>query len=257
LWDTSGFPQSSPLRSAGTQVNSIAIHPTRSLILTGCLDGTAATYDFEKLLTLLPVHQDSVGAVAFSPDGQYMVTAGGNGSVGLWTPDGEQISERRHVHEAFIHSVAISPDGDLVMTGAADGTIRLLDRQGAFLSETVHAHEDSVEAIAFDPLGRFAVTASRDGTLQVRTMEGNALGPPFIGHEGAVWAVAVSADGSTIASGGADGTVRTWVGGAWLDNLRTLCERLRNHPTVRYPATDLSGEFSALCSKRLWTSSLR
>jgi WD40 repeat protein len=74
--------------------------------------------------TLLCGHRGPVLCVAFTPDGQRVLSGGGDGSVLLWrAADGEEL--RCFEGQAGkVRAVACSPDGRTAFVGCADGTIR-------------------------------------------------------------------------------------------------------------------------------------
>jgi hypothetical protein len=73
----------------------------------------------------LGVHDGSVNAVAFSPDGRYLASVGDDRLVKFW-----DVAERREVaglewHTGAVLAVAFSPDGQTLATGGADGVVKL------------------------------------------------------------------------------------------------------------------------------------
>jgi WD40 repeat protein len=65
--------------------------------------------------------------VALSPDGEYAVTAGGDGIARIWsTRDATMLTELRG-GEGGIRSVLFAPDGKRVLTAGQDGTARIWD----------------------------------------------------------------------------------------------------------------------------------
>jgi hypothetical protein len=70
-------------------------------------------------------HKGWVNAVAFSPDGNTVITGSDDCTARLWdVATGVPVTEPLP-HEANVRSVAFSPDGKSVCTGSVDGTARL------------------------------------------------------------------------------------------------------------------------------------
>jgi eukaryotic-like serine/threonine-protein kinase len=70
-------------------------------------------------------HPGAVWAVAFSPNGETLVTGCRDGSARLWdTGTGTPVGPSWH-HQAVVWAVACSPDGQTVVTGSGDQTARL------------------------------------------------------------------------------------------------------------------------------------
>nr|MDZ8020099.1 caspase family protein [Nostoc sp. SerVER01] len=153
-----------------------------------------------------------VSSVAFSSDGQMIVSCGGYDTLQIWDCKGNLINEPFQGHSSFVNSVAFSPDGQMIVSGCSDGAVWLWDIKGNPIGEPLQAHEYSVSSVAFSPDGQMIVSASNsyDGILRLWDIKGNPIGKPLQGHEHSVNSVAFSPDGQMIVSGGNDGTVRLW-----------------------------------------------
>jgi WD40 repeat protein/tRNA A-37 threonylcarbamoyl transferase component Bud32 len=167
---------------------------------------------------------DFMAAVAFSPDGKYLVTAGKHVTAfdpATLTTDhtfkGEADRAVRRTTtlpagSSWWTSVAFSADGKWLAAGSSDGQVRVWDAATKREHFTrVTPGQASVSGLAFsNPDGRFLAAATADNTIQGwATLSGK---PAFSlrGHKEAVNAVAVSSDGGCLASASLDRTVKLW-----------------------------------------------
>lgn len=72
-------------------------------------------------------HEDWVNSVAFSPDGQRIVSGSNDKTVRLWDVNGQPIGQPFVGHEDWVRSVAFSPDSQRIVSGSDDETIRIWD----------------------------------------------------------------------------------------------------------------------------------
>jgi hypothetical protein len=86
--------------------------------LTGSTDKTAILWTTagSKVRTF-EGHTGGVSSVAFSPDGQYILTGNRYGTAILWTTAGSKVRTFEG-HTGLVFSVAFSPDGKYILTGS-------------------------------------------------------------------------------------------------------------------------------------------
>jgi len=80
-----------------------------------------------------PIRQFGLGTlecVAYSPDGDKILTGGGGGAY-LWDVSTGTVLRKFSGHTCGVNSVAFSPDGTKVLTGSYDDTAKLLDANTA------------------------------------------------------------------------------------------------------------------------------
>jgi WD40 repeat protein/tRNA A-37 threonylcarbamoyl transferase component Bud32 len=154
--------------------------------------------------------QGEVRAVAFSPDGETVLTGSAANSAQLWSVKTGQPVGSPLKHSGPVDAVTFSSDGRLALTGSADRTARLWSVPTGQPVGPALEHRKAIRAVAFAPDGRVAVTASADGTARLWSVEtGLPLAVP-LKHSGAVSAATFSPDGQLVLTGSADRTASVW-----------------------------------------------
>ena len=89
-------------------------------------------------------HQDTVYALAFSPDGARILTASWDKTAKLWDAASGKLMAT-FAHQGAVNTAAFSPDGTRILTASADKTAKLWDAASGRLIASF-AHEGTVNA---------------------------------------------------------------------------------------------------------------
>jgi WD40 repeat protein len=152
-------------------------------------------------------HRDRVMSARFSPDGQMLATASGDGTVKLWNLQGTLLKEFKGYRQG-VNSVSFSPDGQQLATVTGEGTVKVWNVKGSAIAE-FKGHRQAANSISFSPNGKQLATASTDGTARLWDLQGNLL-VEFKGHQQEVNSVSFSPEGKQLATASTDGTARLW-----------------------------------------------
>jgi WD40 repeat protein/energy-coupling factor transporter ATP-binding protein EcfA2 len=202
-----GTKQKIEQRDQHAAINAIAFDSTGGRVIGASDDGSAVILDAASgwLLKTLPPKPGSpaVLTAAFNPLGNGIETTYADGSVNLWTPEGEPVAVLR-AHTGAAPVADFSPDGNLLATGGNDGKINLW-RASSPLARAGFSHHGAVESIEFDTKSGRMLTASKDGTAALWQMAPEPIMERVLPQSpGQGWVVAAhfSADGQRIVTAG-------------------------------------------------------
>jgi WD40 repeat protein len=174
-------------------------------------------------------HTATVNGVAFSPDGNRIVSASFDNTVRLWdVASGKQIGQPLVGHTDWVTAVAFSPDGKRIASTGADYTVRLWDvASGKQIGQPLVGHTEWVGAVAFSPDGTRIASASSDTTVRLwDAVTLQPIGKPLT-NDSPILSVVFSPDSRRIATGD-DKTVRLWDAGT----LQPIGKRLTHDSPV-------------------------
>ena len=160
-------------------------------------------------LKTLRGHSGEVESVAYSADGQRILTGSWDKTAKVWdAASGKELVTLKD-HYDRVRSAAFSPDGQRIVTGCWDGFARVFEAASG--RELLIRYGHSVYGpVAWSPDGQRIVTGSWDMTAEVWEAASGRELLTLQGHTYLIQSVTFSPDGQRIATGGSDGTVRVW-----------------------------------------------
>lgn len=186
-------------------------------------------------LNRLEGHLSTVEGVAYSPDGETIVSGAWDGRVILWdAATGERI--RTFVDPDIDHApvsayeegeliefeiddaamtgrvlaVVFNTDGSIAASSSNDGYVTIWDVESGEKIRTLAEHDGAIAGLRFSDDGQQIVTGSWDNTAALWDVESGEKLQTFTGHSNQINDVDISSDGSRILTASWDNTVRLW-----------------------------------------------
>ncbi|MBW4448809.1 MAG: hypothetical protein KME38_18590 [Spirirestis rafaelensis WJT71-NPBG6] len=162
------------------------------------------------LIKTLTGHTRSVIAIAFSPDGKYVISGSRDSTLKIWNwQTGVEVRTLRS-HTSWVNAIAISPDGKYLISASLDKALKVWDWQTGIEVRTIQGHTRSVIAIAFSADGKYLISASSDTTLKIWDWQTGVEVRTLSGYTSSVNVIAFSADEKYLVSGSRDSTLKVW-----------------------------------------------
>jgi WD40 repeat protein len=162
-------------------------------------------------------HALQIWCLAFSPDGQRLLSASNDRTVKLWRWDAARLGQPQEPLLQFAvrtigfgNEAAFSPDGQRLATAAEEHTVKIWDTKTGEKLENLLGHTGDVHAVAFSPDGRWLASAGEDSTVRIWNAKSWKLQHTLRGHTGMVMSLACSPDSRRLVSGSRDSTVKVW-----------------------------------------------
>jgi len=210
VWDTADGRCVRVLRGGGRPVMALAYSRDGARLATGA----ASSIEFFDRARARPAlrarGQVPMRALAFSPDGNVIAAAGGDGRVVIHSGDAGAPLTRLVDPGQAVSSLAFTPDGKRLVTGSWDGSVRVWRAPAWKLADTFDAGR-AVWSLAVSPDGKLLATGHAWNAIRLWNLETGKVAREFRVPEGHRYlTVAFSPDGTLLASGGNDHRVVLW-----------------------------------------------
>lgn len=143
---------------------SVALSPDGNLIASAA--ERVLLWNASTMTKIAPLEYESVvWSVDFSPDGRWLVSTHGDGSILIWDVENRELEANLREHSGGVRAIALSPDGKRLATASEDHSVILWDTDHGRKETVLMAHGTRVSAAAFSPDGSWLVTSDQHGEV--------------------------------------------------------------------------------------------
>ena len=153
-----------------------------------------------------------ISQLHWSPSGDMLAIAGGEGVAVYRGGFGGAADFRLRSHNAPVKDIAWHPDGKLIASCSADTSIKLWKIAAGSIAESVAlaGHPGSVEALAWHPDGSSLASGGADGSIRLWDAASGGLQAQLAAHADEVTTLVFDASGHWLFSGSRDSSIRCW-----------------------------------------------
>lgn len=205
-----------------------AFSPNGKYVVTGSGEGAiriweAANGKLVKTFSGPQGHRGIIMAVAVSPDGTQLASAGVDNSAKIWDfPLSDPVREFDVASETL--AFAVSQDGQRIVVGAQDGKLRLIpikDQKSQAKDQKSKAKDQPLlkefegqqvpaTKVAMSPNQQMIGSGGKDGSVRLWNVGDGKMLPSFKAHSGAITGLVFLGGGSQVCTTGEDGKIRLW-----------------------------------------------
>ncbi|XP_015588288.1 periodic tryptophan protein 2 homolog [Cephus cinctus] len=198
-------------------ITSIALNNTGDWIALACSKvGQLLVWEWQSETYAMKQqgHSNNMNCVAYSPDGQFIVTGGDDGKVKLWNTATGFCTVTFQEHASSVSGILFSHNRKFMVSSSVDGTVRAYDltRYRNFRTLT-SPRPVQFSCVAIDSSDEFLAAGGQDVfEIYLWSMKLGTLLEILAGHEGPVMSLAFSPSpaSTAMASVSWDKTLRLW-----------------------------------------------
>ncbi|HLY12013.1 MAG TPA: WD40 repeat domain-containing protein [Planctomycetota bacterium] len=158
----------------------------------------------------LYTHPGGVSALACSPDGRLLISAGSDESIRIWDLTDAKEKARFQHPEVAAEFVAVSADGSRCATCGLDNRIRLWTLPEGRPIGTLSEIRRIVAGLAFADRNPLLLSARTDGSMALWDASTGSIVKTWSAHRRGIQVLAASSDGTRVASAGEMDGIAIW-----------------------------------------------
>jgi WD40 repeat protein len=147
----------------------VAFHPDGRTVALGSYE-RIELYDLdsqEPIEVISTMQRSSLYALAFSPDGSQLASAGWGRTIHLWDTKTRKLLRRLDGHLGFILDLGFSPDGRFLASASEDRSVRLWNVETGDLDAVFHGHAFHALSVAWHPAGLLLASGGLDDAIKL------------------------------------------------------------------------------------------
>ncbi|MGD9648651.1 MAG: WD40 repeat domain-containing protein [Pirellulales bacterium] len=157
-------------------------------------------YDYKSVVT----------AVAMSPDGNLLASAGDDHLIGLWDVGTGRLVRKLPSHEGWIRGLSFRPDGEHLASAGDDGRVVIWNVATGQMVRTIANAGEAAFDVAYSPDGSQLAAIGYSEHLRIYDTTNYRLTQTLTAPARDMRALAFSPDGAFVATAGRQGKLRIW-----------------------------------------------
>jgi WD40 repeat protein len=161
---------------------------------------------------------DEVNSLAFSPDGQILVSVGADSTIKIWHTGALDLIDIWHKHNGCVRCVAFTPDGKMIATGGDDRKILFWNLRDRQVENTLCLDDTAAHSMVLSQDGKILITGSYRKikvwhlTSSLKKKKQQEIQPihTLMGHSHIVNSLTITANAKYLVSGSQDKTIKVW-----------------------------------------------
>ena len=203
----------------GGPVRDLALSPDGRYFVSASFDYSAVLWSSDDIseVATLHGHEAALNTSRFSPNGEWLATAGDDGLVLVW-PTNELHSDIvipivLRGHKGKVVHLAFSPDGKSLASASWDGTIGIWpigsgSKSAVAKKRFIKGNDGPVNAVQFSDDSKYLYSAGYDGQIRYWKLENDEYLRSFVDNGWSVSVFAVDETRGILAFGSSDGVMK-------------------------------------------------
>lgn len=166
IWDASSFENKAVIQVSDQKIRKIEHCSNYSCSALACSDGSIYLVYSQRTIESISPQSDAVNALAFSPDGKYLLSGTKNAHLQIWDWPNRKLLEQIPAHNFAIYGIQFINAGEQFITFSRDKTIKLWETASFNVIQRIDretlGHVNSVNAGFWDAHSSLFISGSDD-----------------------------------------------------------------------------------------------